>query len=521
MSLYRRSLYPVAVFFISILPYSLVAQYPTVPLNADLVYSAQAEGGVEHSSFLPLIDEGKCRIEPQAQSQRNWLYRKLFEEHLVDQNTEDYHITIDPVVDFRSGFSNNSRFPFTDTYGFSAEGRIGKNVWFQTGLYFGFERFPDYVDARVRLLNAVPGRVVPQNDPNGALSWYWGRGTIMWRLNKFFTLRGGTDKHFIGDGYRSLIWSDNAMNSPFFEIRTNVGQFQYVNLWTVQRDINWTPPSQNSYFRKYVSAHYLSWNFAPKWEWSLFETIVWAGDSSGVGRMEPEMLNPIIFLRAAEYAVNSGGGNAMLGTNLRYSLNDHFTFYGQFSLDELKFSEILSGDGWWANKFAWQLGVKGYNLGIEGLHAQLEYNQIRPYMYSHRSTFTSFTHYNYSNAHPAGGNLREGVAIFRYNKDRWRFKAQFNYLVQGRDTLGSNWGANPLISYDEREQEYGNEIGQGVRTEVFFTDLQAAWVVNPATNLQIETGVMIRNANSEVTDESFTYWYFGLRTLFANYYYDY
>lgn len=511
---------------------SLHAQYPAVPINHDLVSAYQAQHRSEpglHSSFLPLIDTADYRIEPQAQSNKSWLYRKVFEEHLIDQNAEDFHLTVDLIWDLRTGFhsesTNNEQRTtnnlFTNTRGIQAQARIGHNVWVESGFYVGWDRYPGYVTDRVSMIRSIPGGVRPKTSENGAYEYYWGRGTVMWRLNKFFTLRGGTDKHFIGDGYRTTLWSDNAFNSPFMEIRTNVGPVQYTNLWTVQRDINWTPPSQNSYFRKYVSSHYLSWNITPKLEFSIIETIVWAGDSSGVGRMEPEMLNPVIFLRAAEYAINSTGGNAILGTNIRYTLNDHLTFYGQFTLDEFKFDEITSGNGWWANKYAWQIGVKGFNLGIEGLHAQLEYNSIRPYMYSHRSTFTSFTHYNYSNAHAAGANLREGVAIFRYNKDRWRFKAQFNYLTQGRDTLGSNWGANPLLSYDSREQEYGNEIGQGVSTNVFYSDLQAAWVVNPAVNLQLEAGLIIRNANSPVAEESFNYVYFGLRTLFANYYYDY
>jgi hypothetical protein len=128
---------------------------------------------------------------------------------------------------------------------------------------------------------------------------------------------------------------------------------------------------------------------------------------------------------------------------------------------------------------------------------------------------------NSSVGHAAGANLREGIGIIRYNKDRWRFKTQLNYLVQGRDTAGSNWGANPLLSYDERESDYGNEIGQGVNTKVFMANLEAAWVVNPATDLQLEAGYTYRGSNSDIGEETFHYFYFGVRTVFANYYYDY
>lgn len=50
-------------------------------------------------------------------------------------------------------------------------------------------------------------------------------GTISYALKKHFTFQTGHDRNFIGDGYRSLILSDNATPYPFLKIVTDFGKF--------------------------------------------------------------------------------------------------------------------------------------------------------------------------------------------------------------------------------------------------------------------------------------------------------
>ena len=64
-------------------------------------------------------------------------------------------------------------------------------------------------------------------------------GYVTYRANKMFAVQVGHGKHFIGDGYRSLLLSDNTFNYPFLRIQTTFGKVQYTNLYTEFMDINY------------------------------------------------------------------------------------------------------------------------------------------------------------------------------------------------------------------------------------------------------------------------------------------
>jgi hypothetical protein len=78
--------------------------------------------------------------------------------------------------------------------------------------------------------------------------------------------------------------------------------------------------------------------------------------------------------------------------------------------------EITAGK----NKYGYQLGVKYYNaFHIDNLLLQLEYNHVRPYVYSHSVPITNYGHNNQSIGHQWGGNFKEFIAIARYHKGRY------------------------------------------------------------------------------------------------------
>jgi hypothetical protein len=68
------------------------------------------------------------------------------------------------------------------------------------------------------------------------------------------------------------------------------------------------------------------------------------------------------------------------------------------------------------------------------------------------------------------------------------------YSIQGRDTVGVNWGGDILKNNNTRQQEYDNEIGQGVRTEVMFGTLTLSYMLKH--NLFIDASVVLRRSDS-------------------------
>ena len=68
--------------------------------------------------------------------------------------------------------------------------------------------------------------------------------------NKIFNFQVGRDKHFIGDGYRSLLLSDNAPAYPFFKINTNIWRLQYNVWYTWMNDVTQANGLQKNFKNK-------------------------------------------------------------------------------------------------------------------------------------------------------------------------------------------------------------------------------------------------------------------------------
>ena len=116
-----------------------------------------------------------------------------------------------------------------------------------------------------------------------------------------------------------------------------------------------------------------------------------------------------------------------MGVTAKYKLTDKSHTYGQFIIDEFKISEIRAGKGWWANKYAGQIGFKVHDiLGVDNLCFQTEFNASRPYMYSHHKPLQSYTHYGQPLAHPLGSSFYENH--FGLKKEQL-FQIQLQTLV--------------------------------------------------------------------------------------------
>ncbi len=205
--------------------------------------------------------------------------------------------------------------------------------------------------------------------------------------------------------------------------------------------------------------------------------------------------------------------------------------YAQIVADEMRFSEIFSGSGWWGNKVGFQLGAKFHNaFSIENLYFQVEYNQIRPYTYSHDELNYNFGHNNQPLAHLWGSNFREAIGIASYNYNRWYADAKFVIGTKGFDynttSDSSSYGGNIYRDNDDRKSDYGNSIGQGNKTNVFVADLQFGYLVNPATNLKFFGRDPYRSFQPTTTtnilyNSNSTWISVGLKTDVFNWYFDF
>ena len=468
----------------------------------------------------------------------SWTGRKLWNEHLVTVKGKNYWFVVDPILDLQLGENTNSEVDYTynNTRGVQVQGGLGKGLNFSATVFESQGRFADYFNRYAESIKPsggnpaiIPGRGIAKEFKTDAYDYPVAEGYISYTPNNMFNVQFGHGKNFIGDGYRSLFVSDVTSPFPFLKLNTSFWKIKYTNTWMWLRDVRPEVTEDGAFLTKYVANHYLSWNVSKKLNIGLFESVIWKNDNNR--GFDINYVNPIIFYRAIEFSTGSRSGNAIVGLSSKYKWNDNVNFYGQFILDEFSLNDIKAGNQSWKNKFGFQLGAKYYNaFKVDNLLLQVEYNQVRPYTYSHNQIATNYGHNNQSLAHLWGANFRELIGIARYNYKRWYGSAKLIYGQRGLDfdpTIDpASYGSNIYIDNDDRIGDTGIELLQGNKANILIGDLNVGYIVNPKTNLKIFANLTYRSFNPDANtlvnfNENTTWFNFGIRTDIFNWYFDF
>ena len=528
----QRILYLILLSLIS--TQLLFSQKNQVPLNNN--FNVEFLSSSTHSSIKPffiskLSQEINCdsllenrRINKIFKSKlKQRLWNKFFNDHFFVLNKEDFILSIDPLMNFEFGSDLNSHDqPYVNTRGVQVFGKIGSKFSFYSNFYENQATFIDYVDNYISKTGVVPGQGKTRDYQGDGYDYAMASGYISYTSSKYFNFQFGHGKNFFGDGYRSLLLSDNSFNYPFFKITTNVWHLKYVNLYAQFQDIGLPHSYSMGFEKKYGTLHYLSWKVTKRINISFFEAIIWEGaDSTGTRGFDINYLNPVIFFRPIEFSVGSPD-NALMGLNGSYKIANTNVLYAQLLLDEFKLSEVTAGNGWWGNKQAFQLGFKSFDIfNIRNLFFQSEYNFVRPYTYSHGTAIQNYGHYNQPLAHPYGANFWESVSFLKYHFGRFYFQYKFLYSIIGEDEDGKNYGKDIYKSYNTAESEYNNFVGQGLKTTLVYNDFKASYLINPSYNLNFVIGLTDRNYSNSTEISHSTFVYFALRTSIDNFYFDF
>ncbi len=315
------------------------------------------------------------------------------------------------------------------------------------------------------------------------------RFSLLYKTSKHINIILGRGTNFIGEGYRSLILSDNSLPYNYLRITTTIKKFQYTNLYCQLKHLNYVTKEDNHKYiynttNKYASIHYLSINLTKRTNIGLFETITWTPNKENNSfRYGIEYLNPVIFYRPIEYSIGSPN-NAIMGLTFNYKPSKLSTIYTQFLIDEFAISHIRNNDGWWANKFAIQLGYKSQNIfGIKNSSILYELNYIRPFTYSHLKPEQNYSHSGFPLAHPYGANLIENMINIKYQHNRLITNLNNNFILQGVDDINQNNGYNIFKSYTTRTKEYGNYTTQGIKQLHIINNFNINYIINKYCNL--------------------------------------
>tara|TARA_R110002050_G_scaffold87066_3_gene184623 strand:+ start:14587 stop:16086 length:1500 start_codon:yes stop_codon:yes gene_type:complete len=466
--------------------------------SQDAMRQLYESDSIIHLSFKPLLldKSGYDTLISRTNSRftqkkyNSWASRKLFRENLAVLKAEDFYMSIDVVMNLEGGkdLSNTTgKTLSTNTRGVLIQGNITDKIYFRTDFYETQSYFPTYMDSMIASSGVVPGQGKAKSFKTGGYDYPMVTGIVNFQATKNVNVQFGQDKMFIGNGYRSLLLSDNA--APFLFLQAGVNLFEnklnYHTNWASLQTLNKVhgPSGGDDLFaKKQANFNYLSFKPNAKFEVGLFEGVMWErwNEYTGSQNFDPVFLNPVPFLTTAIKS-NDTLVNSLIGFNLFYKPLIHTAFYGQFT-------HGVQGGG-----SGFQMGTKLFDvLGVEGLNFQLEYNHVGEGVYGTKNNYTDYFQFNQPLAVQQMENFSEVIFIgnYRFKRVLVHFKAALANV--NNDAIGTA----SINNYDAN----------------------VGYLFNPITNLMVNMGVRYRDHS--ITGN--TNWvYFGVKTNLRNLYYDF
>jgi hypothetical protein len=452
----------------------------------------------------------------------NFFYQKKADFYSL--RTPDLDLHVNPVIYAGLGLENVARQTgittpdrqsmFVNTRGLEVRGTIGRKLGFYSFFSDNQAVYPEYIQAYGRTYSryngqegSAPGESFTKRFGQNGVDFLSARGYITFNALKVINIQFGHDRNFFGNGFRSVLLSDNSPSSLFMKFSTRLGKrIQYTNLYTqlqnTQAPLN-TAEGDRLIPPKFAAMHHLSINVNDHLNFGVFEAEVFSRD-----RVDLSYLNPVILYRYVESSRGSAD-NAMIGLDFKGNFLSHFLVYSQLMLDEFLLKNVTSGNGNWTNKFAWQLGAKYIDaFTVPNLDLQVEMNLARPYTYSHEKSATvsagqtNYANYSQPLAHPLGANFVETLGIVRYQQKKISANGIFGIMTYGTDPPGLNYGGNILLDYRTRFRDDGNFIGQGRKNIVTYVDLRGSYMLRH--NIFLEARYLYRHQDSQSREDTYT-----------------
>lgn len=402
-----------------------------------------------------------------------------------------FYIAINPLFRLEAGFDGPSNnLLFYNLRGVEVKANIGKKVSIYSAFLENQAEFAPYITAFVKGTRTAPGEGKVRNFKENGFDFSRAMGMVTYAPNKYFNVQLGHGKNFIGDGYRSLLLSDNAYVYPYVRFSTQFWRIKYVNIYSeFINNVQETTDFTLGLPRKLGSFSYLSLDAAKWLQLGLFEGIVWRRtQTDGKSAFDPNFLNPLIGVRAFQKNLDA---NKVYGLNVKITLPKYIVLYGQLMLNQLK-----GGFDSYENRTGFQAGAKYFDaFGVKNLVIQAEFNRVRPYAYQNSGdTILHYSHYNQALAHPLGANFNEALLLVNYRYKRIFAEWKMNYSNSAVDGLGFNIGSDIFNNAAQPTIKNNVTVGQGDLTyNVFNNEVRVGYIINPTLNMMVEAKIQTRN----------------------------
>ena len=413
--------------------------------------------------------------------------KRILHGALLKYHTSLYDLEVNPEILFAAASEkqNNTNY-FVSGGGANIRYQHKQSFIFKAGVV-GFRQTGLLTDSVRTSNNLLQDVFYSQATPDGYKALDLRINTI-YRPSQFFRINLGIDNQFAGDGYHSVIQGDQSPPHPFGRLSTSFWKIDYTVGYHFLKDVAW--PDLSETYRKYMTTHQLNFRLHPKLHIYAWEAVVWKQEDTLTQRgFDLSYLNPVIFFRPVEFQLGAPSpDNVLLGLGFRWQPYKWMRFYGQVMFDEFYFKEISARDGWWANKYALQLGANAaFYPGTHYLHLRAEFNMARPFTYSHINSMQNYGSRFTPMAHPLGANFGELLTTLMWQWKRLGAIARIAYAQLGEDTH-INYGQNIYRSYTTRETEYGHKWLQGDLKSGVSADVRFMYTINSKMELKLALG---------------------------------
>ena len=154
-------------------------------------------------------------------------------------NTDNFFLSVNPVITFQGMAETTNPDRAVDnpliasSRGIEVRGRIANRIGFYTFVTDNQETTPAFIADYVNKYQAVPGADYYQTPGNARkYDYLQARGYVDFAVvRNHVNVTAGYDKHFLGDGMRSLFLSDFSSGASFMRINTKIWKLNYQNLY--------------------------------------------------------------------------------------------------------------------------------------------------------------------------------------------------------------------------------------------------------------------------------------------------
>lgn len=370
------------------------------------------------------------------------------EKHLYKFKDENIVFVVNPVLNLTNLYSSNNKKGST-LFSFGGKSFGSYRTWFgfyvqaTNGLVFG-DRTTAVLDQRVN-------QSFTFNDTK--INYFDETEGYLRLENDFASFQLGRERILWGSGQiNKLILSDNPPKFDFIKLNLNYKSLRYdfIHGWLVMKPelIKFGEDISKEKRSKYIAISRLGINPTGNFSLGASQIVIYSNRA-----FEAAYLNPFLFWESAQRSLNDLD-NSLIAFDGKFKLTRGMMLNATAIFDDINFGRLFKGE--WAghnNGFAWQMGISlASPLLPHNLFIDLEYLQLRPYIFSHWGYKESLTYTN--NGYMLGVNLHP-------NSTRFAFDVQYN--LTSRINLGIRYyyslhGNNEYDSLGNRTRNVGGNI---------------------------------------------------------------